>query len=345
MSLQENRSRFGLLLLVGVLSALLGYRFFSFQEAKETLSASIDRIEHHVSTPVDPDAPLLDDDTLPPILAPGAESIEPADLVLNGLSYYELAEIDRFFVEKIRERGSAFSIHPPRNLYGVPVSDGIKLTWSRNPLNDETIQKLARNPLLRLHYKIYRWLKGGQPKVVAVTPSGQEEFLDTGVGPARQEYYYCVLFALESTTITNKIITASEKSDVISVVSSDRFSIRVTGSQGDSVFLSVTITERLMSYTESFQVRVGGMIGGPREIPGLGTLDFTTGLTLKEIVREEKAHSVTVRVPDFNSDGSVKIDSSTLEPVFRESTEIQPVQVISIDCEDQNGRNRKFKES
>ena len=84
MSLQENRSRFGLLLLVGVLSALLGYRFFSFQEAKETLSASIDRIEHHVSTPVDPDAPLLDDDTLPPILAPGAESIERRSTLCSG---------------------------------------------------------------------------------------------------------------------------------------------------------------------------------------------------------------------------------------------------------------------
>ncbi len=345
MSSQENRTRFGLLLVVGILSVLLGYRFFSFLGTKEWLAASIMRIEEHVNTPVDPDAAAFDEGSLPPILDPDVDKIEPADLVLNGLSYYELAEIDRFFVEKIREKGSAFSIHPPRNLYGIPVSDGIKLTWSRNPLNDETIQKLARNPLLRLHYKIYRWLKGGQPKVVADTPSQQEEFLDTGVGPARQEYYYCVLFTLESTTITNKIITASEKSDVISVTSSDRFSIRVTGSKGDSVFLSVTITERLMPYTESFQVRIGDTIGGPREIPGVGTLDFSTALTLKEILRTEKANTVVVRVPDFNSDGSVKIDPSTMEPVFRETTEIRPIQVISIECEDNYGRIRKFKES
>lgn len=345
MSTQENKTRFGLLIVVGILSVLLGYRFMTFLGAKEWLTESITRIEEHVNAPIDPDAPFDEEGTIPSILNTETGRIEPADLVLNGLSYYELAEIDRFFVEKIREKGSAFSIHPPRNLYGVPVSDGIKLTWSRNPLNDETVQKLARNPLLRLHYKIYRWLKGGQPKVVAVTPSKQDEFLDTGVGPARQEYYYCVLLALESTTITNKIITASEKSDVISVVSSDRFSIRVTGSQEDSVFLSVTITERLMPYTESFQVRIGDVIGGPREIPGVGTLDFSTGLTLKEINKSARDHTVTVRVPDFNSDGSIKIDSSTMEPVYRESMEIRPVEVIAIECEDQNGRIRSFKES
>jgi len=345
MSTKRNKLRLLLLALAGGLCIVLALRFFFFNQEKTWLHDRVSRIRTHVETRRTGASSTAESLFIPekPNLAESDD--ERSDWTFNGLSFYDLGEIDRFFLEKIRDRDSAFQILPPRNLHGAPVRGGIKLIWSGNPLNGETIKKLAGNPLLQLRYKIYRWIKGARPEVADVIPYEQKQYLDTTIDAAREEYYYCVLLILEGTAKENQIFIESKRSDVISVLSNDRFVIRVTGGNKEAAFVSVTIPDREDVYTESFVLSIGEKIGQPKDISGKGTLDFSTGLTLRSIRFESEERGITEKVPEFNSDGSVRINAATQDPVYRIITEKKPVQVISIECVDQKGRVRIFKES
>ena len=74
-------------------------------------------------------------------------------------------------------------------------------------------------------------------------------------------------------------------------------------------------------------------------------MDFSTGLTLDSIRFVTEMRQFEARVPVFNSDGSINIDHTTQEPVYREGIEERPVRVVTIECLDQKGRTRIFKES
>jgi hypothetical protein len=345
MSTKENRLRLLLLAIIGGLCIVLAVRFFFFNQETTRLHERISRIRNHVETRRSGAASTEESFFIPRKPDLTKSDGERSDWTFNGLSFYDLREIDRFFLEKIRDRDGAFEILPPRNLHGAPVRGGVKLVWSGNPLNGETIKKLAGNPLLQLRYKIYRWIKGMRPAVADVIPYEQKEYLDTTIDPAREEYYYCVLLILEGTAKENQIFIESKRSDVISVLSKDRFKIRVTGGSGETAFVSVTITDREEVYTESFVVEKGEKIGRPKDIAGKGTLDFFTGLILRSIRFEKEEREISTRVPEFNSDGSIRISATTRDPVYRIITENEPVQVISIECIDRKGRVRIFKES
>lgn len=343
----KKRNKTGLLLAATavILIGLLGYRILSGIAELEDLGETINKVEGFIRSPASANVPTTTTDDIPRRPGSGEGPGRPEDWVFNGLSFYDLKELDRFFVEKIRETSSAFEVHPPRDLRGVSIEEGIKLEWRRNPLNSETIKKLAGNPLLQLRYKIYRWTKASQPAVIARLSSQVDEFLDREISPSRVEYYYSVLLALEGTTGDDRIIIESERSDIISIVSRDRFTIRVTGSDENAAYVTVTIKAKGRYHTESFRVAIGEKIGAVREVSGAGPLDFSTGLILKAVRLDEEEREIVRKIPVFNSDGSITIDSSTQEPIYRESSEIRPVPVISIDCLDSRGKTRVFKES
>lgn len=333
---------------VVLITLVLFLRFLAVGEELDTISTTINMLKDKLdestgSGPFDPSEGTDAADTGTP-----AEKISdprPSDWVFEGFSFFEYREIIRFQDEQILETGKGVTVFPPKRLYAMPVDEGIRLSWKPDPRNQEAVKKLAGNPLLHLTHKIYRWTKKSRPTKVTDLPVGREYFLDSTISPARETYYYSVLLALEGTVGNNKILQESKSSEVVSVVSNDRFLIEISEGDADSVRVNVVITNGRRSYKENFTVSVGQAIGAPVDVAGVGQLDFSTGLTLRKISIREEEREFNVKNPVFNSDGSVLIDLATELPVYRETGEIRSVKTISIECVDRAGKTRIFEES
>ncbi len=324
-------------------------RFLSEKKEMDSISITINNLEDQLSRSIDlipPYDPLVD--SAPPDTGTSAEEItdpRPSDRVFEGFSFFEYREIIRFQDEQILETGMGVTVFPPKRLYAMPVDEGIRLSWKPDDRNREAVKKLEGNPLLHLTHKIYRWTKKSRPRKVADLPVGRDFFLDSTISPARETYYYSVLLALEGTVGNNKILQESKSSEVVSVVSNDRFTIDIRDGNIASVRVNVIIESGRRSYKESFSVSVGQAIGGLKDIPGVGQLDFSTGLLLRKIKVREEEKEFTVKNPVFNSDGSVQIDPASEIPVYRETSEKRLVKMISIECIDRAGETRIFEES
>jgi|GEM_PF-3396173 len=327
------------------LLVVLVYRAIGVVKRQKGFEETFELAVQHIQDPVDSSFTPVWEYDLPqkPTLMDGQSLL--SEWNFNGLSFFEFEETERFFFEQVNESEDSFNLQPPRDLYGLFSRSGIKLEWKGYSPNREVIRKLEGNPLLELRYTIYRWTKGRKPEVVTVLPVKQEEFLDTSISPTQEEYYYSVLLTLEGSTVKGKVLLESAQSEIISVVSNDRFTVRVVGGDEVEVILSVAIFEKGKTVTELFRVGVDEPIGFPKETANMGLLDFSTNLTLKAIKLIEEERKVPVKVPVFNSDGSVTIDLTTQLPRYREHSEFRPSLVITIECLDQKGRVRIFKES
>ncbi len=341
---QENKVKGLLWIITGAICIYLCVSFFNGLQKNNDLSVQIDRQISRINVLERMDDPSDVNDLFIEADSPSPE-YQPSDWVFQGLGFFEFMEIDRFVMEKIRVVSQSIKLHPPKNLYVTPIDKGVKLVWSANPLNQDTIKKLEDNPLLQLHYKIYRWTKESRPGVVAVLTSQERQYVDSNISPAREAYYYCLLLVLEGATEESSILIESEKSEVVSVSTNDRFTIRLLSGNEKTVSLSITITVNGKSYTESFEASVGQTLGGPKEVPGMGTIDFSTALSLSAIRFGARDEIKTTKIPVFNSDGSVTIELTTGEPAYRESAESRPVRFLLIECKDKNGQIRVFEES
>lgn len=280
-------------------------------------------------------------------LPAGSEEAVPSDRIFTGTSFFEIHEIDLFFIKKLQDADEIPELYPPLELTCSHVEEGISLKWSHNPENDALIEKSADNPLLMLKYKIYRWTSDQkhEPEVIATLPYRRDQLIDKDVSAVGHQYYYCVLSAFVGRVRQHKTLIESERSEVRSIVYKDRFKLNLMGGDASKVFIKVSIQKYGIMRSHVFQMQVGDVIGHEIDISGVGKVDFNTDLKLTAILPREEEREVTVQRPVFNADGSRSLDPVTQEPIFHERQELQNNVVLSIECEDIFGTRRVVEEN
>jgi len=330
-----------------LLCIFLPFEYFRRNSSDTSLSLKIANLENGIRE-VENRAFAADEIFLEKIESTAEKDrLDPSKQMFAGTCFFEIHEIDGFLLKKLQGEDELLKVYPPLGLTLTNVGDGVKLAWSPNPQNESLIQKLAGNPLLRLSCKIYRWTSEGvaQPEVIKSVPYSHNSFIDVKISPASNRYFYSVLLAYEGVVEQQRTLIESERSEVKSIVSNDRFELEITGGDTDKVEIKVSIRKKGAPHSRIFSVTKGGQIGGLVEISGGNPMDFSTFLTVTAIKTSEEKKEVQVPHPAFNSNGSRSLDTITNEPVFRNLKEIRTIEKLYIECEDLAGNRRTVKES
>jgi hypothetical protein len=267
-------------------------------------------------------------------------------MIFGGTCFFEIRDIDLFLMKKLQAVEETPKLFSPLDLTCELTEEGVSLSWAMNPENEALIKNLAGNPLLTLRYQIYRWTTGedSRPEAIATLPYNRNEYLDTGLSPVGNQYFYSVMTLYEGTVGQQRTLIESEHSEVRSIVCEDRFELKLIAGRPESVDIEVTVVQGGRSRSRVFTVAEGEPIGGVQDASGMGTIDFSTDLTVLELRSREEIRKEPVLHPAFNSDGSRTLDPITREPVFRERMEERSYTIYSIVCEDVFGRRRTLEQ-
>ena len=105
--------------------------------------------------------------------------------------------------------------------------------------------------------------------------------------------------------------------------------------------IEVSVGTEANPYSARFEVASGDSIGTVSSVDGedgVRTVDFSTGLIVKEIVTVSDTRDEVIRHPLFNPDGSRASDETGY--LTREEVREIPVQRLEVRCEDANGEIR-----
>ena len=273
--------------------------------------------------------------------------IDPANRTFGGTCFFEVWEIDRFLMRKLEASEDIPELYPPLDLTILPRDDGVELRWAHNANNEALIRKLENDPNLQLVYKIYRWTddEGSAPEVIETFAIQRNTYVDRTVSPLSTRYFYSVGSAFEGRVGTQLTLIESSQSEVQTLRTSDRFGLKIVGGNRDRAELKLTVSRDGTEYSHVFSVEVGDPIGRVLAYSGVGEIDFGTGLTLKRIRTREEEKEIRLRRPVFNADGSRSLDPTTGDPRFLEKTEIKPVLILTIECEEPGGGVREIEET
>lgn len=276
----------------------------------------------------------------PPIDPLGQFSFEPTSLHFEPTVFFANHELASYQDRKSREDRYQ-GIAPPLNLSARERADGMVLEWDHNPVNEAIKRDVADDPGLRTGYRIYRWREGQEPKVIATDSMESNSFFDQQAGPRGGRLNYSVLAVLEGRIGDRETLIESRQSEVLNIDLKEAFVLRLVSGDLERVTIEVTVGTEANPYSARFEVASGDSIGtlsGVDGEDGVRTVDFGTGLVVKEIVEVNDSRDEVIRHPLFNPDGSRASDETGF--LTREEVREIPVQRLEVRCEGTGGSSR-----
>ncbi|MFH0945628.1 MAG: hypothetical protein V2A76_10560 [Planctomycetota bacterium] len=276
----------------------------------------------------------------PPIDPLGQFRFEPTDLHFKATVFFANHELATYQDRKSREDRFQ-GIAPPLNLRFRKKAGGILLEWAPNPVNTVIQQDVADEPQLRTGYRIYRWREGQEPKVIATDSLDSRSFFDQQTGPQGGRLHYSVLAVLEGRIGDRDTLIESRQSEVLKIDLEEGFALRLVSGDLERVIIEITVGTEANPYSARFEVASGDSIGtlsGVDGEDGVRTVDFGTGLIVKEIEEVNDSRDEVIQHPLFNPDGSRASDETGY--LIREEVREIPVQRLEVRCEGAGGEIR-----
>lgn len=329
------------------LCIVLPFDYFQNKEADRGIAQRIQTLKQGVDNVIKKE--IIEETDLPQFLSSDSENPDPEALkeIFGGLSFFEKHEIDHFLIKKFQDADEIPELYPPLDLVCLPEENGVELKWSHNVKNEALIKKLANNPLLRLNYKVYRWISGHEddPEVIQTLTCDQDSFTDQTISSTETQYFYCVMAAFEGVVGQHNTIIETRASNVRTLRIKDRFDLKILNGDPSKVSVKITVKKNGVLRSHVFTVKEGEFIGREQKFSGIGAINFSTHLKLRKILTEEVEEEVLVKRPVFNPDASRKLDPFTGDPIFLEQTKLMMVSKLTLECEDSLGNVRIVKEN
>jgi hypothetical protein len=268
-----------------------------------------------------------------------ALAAQPTVLEPTAATFFEGAELERFETLRVRApsetASEARSLVAPSGLQAQYALGAVALSWDPGALNKVRAAALqAQASDLRLAFRIYRGIDGGELELVATLPFGEGSWRDESLPIAGCTLAYQVWVALLRQTAEDDVLVGAERSELVTVTSPEHFTLNLLSGDGtEAVFqaqvdLPGAVSDTLVKARPGEEVRVG---------------DWTTGLTLRTLVPTRESALATQTRLILTTDGSLVLDPETNLPRTTQSLVLQPVTRLVATLESRSGATRTLQ--
>ncbi len=254
-------------------------------------------------------------------------------------SFYDQDALADFAGRSDLDRQIRDSLVAPTGIRATEQADpvGIRIEWDTNPNLAAIRATIEKNPSLEAGCRVDRWRAGEEPAVIATLPLDASTYLDSSVGPRGGAFTYRVRVFVKGKSIDGSLLAEERKSDLVTVSRSEAFGLRLVAGDTTKITFEVTVNAGPGKKSARFDAHRGEKIGAMTNLDG-AMVDFSTGLTVLEISEFDDVRETTVRHPQFNPDGSRRIDENGL--VFRDEIRKVPVRRLEVRVQDSAGATR-----
>ena len=251
---------------------------------------------------------------------------------------YEQAELDAFTAAKVRgpfdAPPQARSLVAPTKVKGSYAAGSVNLTWDAGAVNQVLASTLARQGGdLRLAFRIYRGLDSQSPELVASVPWGQDNWRDSQMPLGKGRMVYEVWAVLLRETATGEVLVGAERSEPVTVLTPEHFSLTLQGGGSDEVQFAVDV---------EFPSAQGRVISRARVGEEIRAGDLSTGLVVQSIQLSTEERLTARGRLLFTTDGSLVLDPATRTPRTTQTQVLLPTQHLKVVLASADGETREL---
>ena len=253
-------------------------------------------------------------------------------------AFYEQAELSAFVAARVRgpfdETPQARSLVPPSHVTANYASGGVTIAWEDGALNQVLGSTLARQGGdLRVAFRVYRGLDSQPPELAETVPWGQSTWRDTRLPLGRGRLVYEVWAVLLRQTPTGDVLVAAERSESVTVLTPEHFTLALQGGGGDEAQFAIDV---------DFPSAQGRVLARARVGEEVRAGDLATGLVVQSIDVNKEERLATQRRLLFTTDGSLVLDPGTHEPRTTQTQVLLPVQHLKVVLASADGETRQL---
>jgi len=257
----------------------------------------------------------------------------------GAATYFDDAELQQFDAAHVRGRFETTSetrkLVPPTDLQASYGLGAVTLNWQAGGVNKVLAASYAADGSdLRLAFRIYRGIDGGELALLQTLPFGTVSWRDEALPIAGCALTYQVWVALLRHGGEGDVLVGAERSEPVTVASPEHFTLSL---------LRGTTTEAVFLVQVNLPHVVGDTMVTARPGDELKVGVWTTGLTLRMLEASRQAALATQKRLLLTTDGSLVLDPETNEPRTTQTQVLQPVTRLIATLTARDGATRTLQ--